>query len=652
MLSSLAAGLLACGAVETPAAKPPAPPPPPPPPPAPAATVIPAQVFAEIEPDYLFTDPDRRKKIDTAFPAIDALVEAEVLAQKLPGAVLGVVVDGELVYAKGFGVADLQTKARPDADTVYRIGSITKSFTALTTLALRDEGTLTLDEPLARFIPEAGGLVYPTRDAPPITLRQILTHTSGLPRLGRFDYTRQDHELSEEEITRSLSGFALDSAPGSKQLYSNLGYGLLGIAIAHAAHTPLRALIGKKVLEPLGMTSTSWDHAGMPASRLATPYTRSLFGALVPTFTWKLGASEGAGGLYSTLRDMGRYVAFQLAAYPPRSASDNGPIRRSSVREAHFNALRSGGLHVERREDATPGESIVTASTGAYGYAWSVAETCDFDRIVRHNGAVAGFAATLSFLPESGVGVIALTNYQGDDLDLETVVSKALLALKKGGGLSKRIARVKVLPPAFASALPRLLAVQNDWSEEGYKAMQSKARGSVTGEQEELAGYKSTHGVCKGWKPIAIFSPIEARFAVECERGSFEMQVSLDPGDGLIMGFSGTSRDVTPPPPLATAAARLTGLIGKWEESIYKKLLAPKDAKGHDAMKAFFEPIRAAHGSCAVKSFSRRANQPSFTLGCDRGGDLTLTIKLDEKSEEVIASYGIRGEGGGTCPVK
>src|SRR5438067_2508588 len=117
--AALAALLLACAPPPAlPAAAPPAPP----------AAAVAAQAFAESEPEYGFVDPERRKKLASTFPAIEAMIDAEVRAHRLPGMAVGVVVDGELAYAGGFGVTDLETKTKPDADTVYRIGSITKSF--------------------------------------------------------------------------------------------------------------------------------------------------------------------------------------------------------------------------------------------------------------------------------------------------------------------------------------------------------------------------------------------------------------------------------------------------------------------------------------------------------------------------------------------
>jgi CubicO group peptidase (beta-lactamase class C family) len=184
---------------------------PPPQPAAPAPVTI-TQYYAPDPTEYVFTDPDRTKKLASAFPAIDKLGQEAVTIHSVPGVSIGVVVDGQLVYANGFGVADGQARVPPDQDTQYRLGSLTKSFTALAVLSLRDQGVLSLDDPLARWLPEAAGLVYPTRDAAPITLRQVLTHTSGLPRDGQF---RRNREPSEQEIVASLQGLELENPPGA-----------------------------------------------------------------------------------------------------------------------------------------------------------------------------------------------------------------------------------------------------------------------------------------------------------------------------------------------------------------------------------------------------------------------------------------------------
>src|SRR5579863_3669922 len=134
----------------------------------------------------VFADPDRRATLARAFPEIDAMVAAEVRDHGLAGMAVGVVIDGQLAHFAGAGVTSLETKAPPTPDSVYRIASIPKSFTALGILALRDEGAIGLDDPLARYIPEVSRMVAPTRDSPVVTLRQLLTHTGGLPSQGPY----------------------------------------------------------------------------------------------------------------------------------------------------------------------------------------------------------------------------------------------------------------------------------------------------------------------------------------------------------------------------------------------------------------------------------------------------------------------------------
>lgn len=645
---SLPLALLACGG------DPPPPPQAPSPPVATAAPVAaPPQAFAPDDYEHVFLDRDRRTKLASAFPAIDRMVDAHVSDKKLPGTVVGVVVDGDLVHTAASGVADVDTRAKADADTIYRIGSITKSFTALALLALRDEGALALDEPLARFIPEASGVVYPTRDTPPITLRQLLGHRSGLSRMGKYIALGEDHATTEEELLQSLPGAVLESAPGTEFSYSNFGYSLLGVVVARAAHKPLRDVVAARLLAPLGMTSTAWDTSTLPAARVATPYKRRADGAVELARTPNLASTEGSGGLYSSVRDMARYAAFQLSAYPPRSDADTGPVRRSTLREAHGSALRSSPLRVTVRDDAAPGDSAVKASSYAYGYAWGVGESCDIDRMVGHNGAIGGYASTLQTLPDRGVAVISLVNVFDDRSvsDNDRLAIDVIRLLHKTGGLTKRTRRMKQLPAAFDAVMPRFLAVLNRWDEEGYRAMLTKGR-KVPSEKDEMAGYHATHGDCKGYAATEILSPTHARFALTCERGALEMNVQLGAADGLVAGFSGTSRNVPAPPRIAKVGGLLAGLIGKWSAPVYKRHLAPRSKKPEAETATFFERIRATHGACKVTSFSSRGNKPELALTCERGGNLALSLELDEKEDGVVSRYTITPLDPGACPIK
>lgn len=609
--------------------------------PAPAAT----QVFAEADPPLAFRDPERRKKLAAAFPKIDEIGADELRKQGLPSLVVGVVVDGELAYVKGFGAAGDDPRAPPDADTVYRIGSITKSFTATALIALRDEGALALDDTLAKWIPEAAGLVYPTHDAPPLTLRQLLTHTSGLPRVGKLPGGRTDKGPTEEELVGSLAGLHLENPPGHRHLYSNLGFALLGIVVGRAGHAPYREVVNRRVLAPLGMTSTFWEQDSVPRGRLAIAYAKGPLGVPVATPHWILGAEEGAGGLYASARDLARYLAFELAAYPPRSGPEAGPLRRSSVREGHESALWDS-LHVQRSQAPQKGESLVDAAAYRYGYGWVAEQTCELDALVWHNGGIDGYRTDVTFLPEHGVGVIALIDL--NSAAPEPVVARVLTELRRSGGLGKRAPTVA---PAFAPVMKTFLEVYNAWDEAKYQAMLTTGRRvRPSEEREELAGYQKLHGACTGLTPLVVRGPSSAVFRMECARGTLDMDVVLAP-DGRITGFSGTSRDVPVPAGRRQVAERLVGLVAKWDDGVFKKHLAGTKKTRDDAAR-FFAELRATHAACSVKALVVTPGKEKIALDCERGGEMLLELAVDAKKPEEITGYGFTGVGQGTCPVR
>ncbi|HVY46886.1 MAG TPA: serine hydrolase domain-containing protein, partial [Minicystis sp.] len=619
---------------------------------APPPRAVPAQAFAEAAPEYAFRDPDRKKKLEGALAGLDGLAEATLRGERIPGLALGVVIDGELAYAKGFGFADVDAKRKVDRDTVFRIGSITKSFTALTVLSLRDDGRLALDDPLARYLPEAAGLVYPTRDTPPITLRELLAHRSGLPRLGRFEYTRADREPSERDVLDSLAGFSLENPPGTTFVYSNLGFALLGIAASRAAGVPYRELVAARLLRPLGMRSTSFDAAALPAERLATGY-RLRDGRPTKTPPWRLGGAEAMGGLSSTLADMARYAAFQLAAYPPRDDAETLPVRRSTVREAH-EAATPTGFGVSMRDAAAKGEPLVAAHADAYAFGWGVSTSCDFARRIDHNGAVDGFVAEIHLLPDQGVGVVVLGNLAG--ADLRSLARRVLEAMQKSGGLAPR-ERVVHEDPAFATAMRSLLGVYAKWDEALYRAMLTAARPAITpaSERAELAGYKAIHGECHGYRLLEAFNRYRAKFAMQCDKGDLEMTVALDPANGKIYGFGGVSRGLPVSARLKPAADAIASLVGSWSDRLYEAHLAHYAERPKADAARFFAGLRARHGACRAASLDHAAEgaRDVVTLACERGGDVRLTLAVDDKKPELARTWLFAPvKPAGVCPVK
>jgi CubicO group peptidase (beta-lactamase class C family) len=601
-----------------------------------------AQVFAESTPVPSFANHARRATLESAFPLIERDLEAQRQAQGLPGLAVGIVIDGQLAYAHGFGVRDLATKAPATADTVYRIGSISKSFTALALLSLRDEGALSIDDPLTRWIPQAAGLVYATHDTRPITLRQMLTHTSGLQRDATYD---MEAGPTEETIVTSLDGLPLQRAPGAAFEYSNLAFSLLGIVVAHAAKAPLHDVIASRIWKPLGMTSTYWDVAQVPAQRRATTYQPSPAGPVAVKREADLGAGDGAGGIYSTVEDMARYVAFQLDAYPARNDPDDTAIRRASRREAHATGFQTD-THVQMTVASKPGDPVVQVAAGSYGFGWGREENCFFDQLISHGGAITSHRAAVDFLPSYGVGVVVLSNFANANTD--GYARFVLEKLRQTGALEPR---KLPLDPAFTPAMEKFLAAYNDWSHEAMVAMLAPGRAPLPVEKDEMAGYKALHGTCRAFHPVDVTSPTQATIALTCERGTFEVMVQLDPESHGITGFVGTSRDVSAPPMLADTAAALTNLTRGWDEAIYQKYLAHVPVP-HDAFEEATAQIVAVHGVCTVRTPVHVGFDWTFELDCERGGGLVLTVAPDPKDPSVVTGVNVRPDQTGVCPVR
>src|SRR4051794_5075334 len=296
-----------------------------------AACLLMATVEAATVPPPVFTDPQRRAKLATAYPAVDRVFREFAERAHIPGAAWGIVVDGELARAGSFGVRDAASKAPVDQDTVFRIASMTKSFTSMSILKLRDEGKLSLDDPAERYVPELKALKYPTTDSPRITIRHLLSHSEGFPE----DNPWGDRQLadSDEQLSQMLrAGIPFSNAPGIAYEYSNYGFAILGRIVANVAGMKYSDYVAANILRPLHMTSTTPEPTTVPANRLARGYRWE-------DNVWKdepllsNGSFGSMGGMLTSVRDLARYVGVFLSAWPPQDGPETAAIRRASLRE-------------------------------------------------------------------------------------------------------------------------------------------------------------------------------------------------------------------------------------------------------------------------------------------------------------------------------
>jgi len=326
--------------------------------------------------------------IQAELKLLETWVEAQQQYREIPGIAIGIVYDQELVYAKGFGFADLDLKSPVDPDTPFRMASITKTFTATAILQLRDGGKLRLDDPVVTFLPWFN-IQQRYSDQPPITIRQLLTHTSGLPREADFPYWTDHIFPTMDQIKATLATQETIYPPATQIKYSNLGLSLAGEIVAAASGDSYENYVRSHILEPLGMTGSTVIPDELYQRGLVTPYGHRLEGSThkVEEYTETKGIAAAAS-LASTVTDLANYVSLQ---FREDDNSTGAIVKGSTLKEMH------------RVQFLEPSWS------SGWGLGWSVWQR-NGKTVNGHGGWVGGNRTQIMFIPEDRIGVIVLTN--------------------------------------------------------------------------------------------------------------------------------------------------------------------------------------------------------------------------------------------------
>jgi CubicO group peptidase (beta-lactamase class C family) len=341
-----------------------------------------------------------------AFEQVDAIFERVAAVEHIPGIAYGIVIGGELVHARGVGTTHVgdEPSTTPDADSVFRIASMTKSFTAAATLLLRDEGALRLDEPVGTYVPELDGFMGPTADSPLITVRHLLTMSSGLPTDDPWGDRLQGMALDRfAELLAGGFGFAW--TPGTAFEYSNLGYGILGRVLTNVSGLEYRDLVRERLLAPLGMSASTYNAGDVPAECLVQGHVRRDDAFIDEPFDG-YGALASMGGVFTSVRDLATWVDGFADAFPPRDdPQGEHPLSRSSRREMQ---QVQRAFDPELRWKNTAGRPTLEA--GGYGFGLFVKQELDLGHVVGHSGGYPGFGSHMRWHPASRIGVIGLGN--------------------------------------------------------------------------------------------------------------------------------------------------------------------------------------------------------------------------------------------------
>jgi CubicO group peptidase (beta-lactamase class C family) len=386
---------------------------------------------------------------------IAALVGEYATEHRCPSISWGIVAGGQVAVAGSVGVLDVDAPvpAAPTADSVYRIASMTKSFTCATILALRDDGVLSLADHIADIAPELAAVTGPTADAAPITVGDLMSMASGL---ATDDAWADRHlEISDDDLDAVVAnGVLFAHSPGTAYEYSNLGFGLLGRVVLRATGRTVQTHISERLLGPLHMTRSTWVQPHH--DDWARPH-RVEDGSIVAEGTPLQGDGGIApmGGLWTTVADLARWVHFLDDAFPARDDPDDGPLRRASRREMQR-------IHTFHGVRPLAGQQIAMG----YGYGLRVGDSPTLGRIVTHAGGLPGYGSNMRWLSGRGIGAIALSN--GTYAPMSELTMRMLMLLGEAGLAPSA---TPSLPAHLRDAAAKLVALLGQWSDDAAAAL-------------------------------------------------------------------------------------------------------------------------------------------------------------------------------------
>lgn len=338
----------------------------------------------------------------TPFEAAVAEFDAEVaagVAEDAAGCVsVAVFVADDVIWSRGYGWADIENRVACTEQSIGRTGSISKSFTAVLMMQLVERGLIDLDDSVVDYLPELRDLADPPAGMRPVTFRMLASHTAGLIREPRLEGAASGSIYRwEEKVLESIPHTGFETRPGTEYSYSNIGFGILGLALSRAAGVPFMTLVEEQIFRPLGMTSSTYIvNTPDMAARLSVGYSRDrdtgVVGAERATREhFGRGYKVPNGGIYSTVGDLAKFSAAVMGV---------GPVQ-----------ILAAESRAEIFTPQPPAES--------YGLGFSV-RTEDGTTMVGHGGSVAGYNANLLFELDSKIGVAMLrtTSYNPPVEDL------------------------------------------------------------------------------------------------------------------------------------------------------------------------------------------------------------------------------------------
>jgi putative pyoverdin transport system ATP-binding/permease protein len=332
-------------------------------------------------------------QLPSAYPAVDEFIQKQMREAGIPGVAVAVVQGGKIIYLKGFGVTSLNNPQPVTAQTVFDLASSSKSFTAMGTLILEDEGLIDIDQPFQKYVPD---FTLADGAAARITVRDLLNQTSGLP--GAFSEPMAYHDGPDGymEMLKALRRVRTDREPGTTFEYANINYCLLGLLIQRVSGMSFEDFMSRELFVPAGLEHTTLDPLQAAGWERADGH-QPFFGRLVVRNIPAIESARGAGWVMSCAEDMARWLILQL---------DAGRINDKQLLPAD-DITESQSPEVEFKENG---------SDVSYGMGWFSGNSKDGTPLIYHGGDTPNFMSDMLLVPGEDFGVVVLANAQSSSL--------------------------------------------------------------------------------------------------------------------------------------------------------------------------------------------------------------------------------------------
>lgn len=450
---------------------------------------------------------------------VDPVFKRYVADMPVPGLIYGVVRNGRLVHLGSRGVQDFANRRPVDRHSRFRLASMSKAFTALAVLKLRDEGKLSLDDLAEEYVPEMRHWRYPTTDSPRIRIRDLLAHTAGLVNDDPWADRQGPTEAEFGELIEA--GVPFSRPPAIAMEYSNFGYALLGRIISRASGRSYESFVEQELLKPLGMMASGYDVPRNSQVYRATGY-RQQDGRWIAETPLTHRAFGAMGGMWTTADDYARWVAFLLSAWPARDDPESGPLRRSTVRE-----LGQGLNFPTAGQRPRPGDTGPCHMPTAYGMGMLSVVDCELGPLLMHGGGLPGYGSFVVLLPERGTGLFAFTNrtYAAP----APALIESAIALDSAGLVPRR-------PIEVSRSLDRAYgALKASWKAKSVQPMRTLLAANFLADRSaeswtrELRRLNGEVGMCSMDSAILAESELAGTFRWSCDRGEVSGRILLAP---------------------------------------------------------------------------------------------------------------------------